>query len=1715
MTGQLKMISVVAIVSVLLISLTIAVLADGNILITSSGLNLEGDWTAVEGSTNSFTKTVSTTSCDAVSSTLTISVEADKTGILEFSFDGSKYSGTDGSYEVKHGNTALTPTDGKYTVSDFSSANNVTIKISTSAKKNSSKTGTVYGVTFTEKKTVSVQFAADPLGIMTYTIDGQSITNPISKETGTTVSYAITNSTDDNYVLAGWHWSDGSNEGYYSVGSTAKRNGATGTVPVRGAYTVTPVVAYYTGDSAPLKANNEYWWTWETAMSVALDSTDKVITQMVDYTLPVNLAQNGLKTNGKYVTYDANGKRMTYIIPNGAKLLVPYNANDTGDFDTTPTMRNPGNTGSITCYPNDPIMARDPSVYDTMTRYGKSGGIDKLLETVGKEEFARGMYAYRTLTVPENTTINVAGELNVNSRVFVFGHHETGTPASTHGQIILEASTSVINVTGTLYCYGFITGEGTVNNYSNVYELLQLVDWRGATAAGAWKSSGTTNFLFSQYYVQNIECSYVVNEGSLSHAVVSLAVNKTLVQQNRPFIGNENTSGFFTLKKGYVTRKYMPSTERIIYTVEGDLSMDSITIEQDGLTFSSSDYILPLQNNIEINLVSGTTTITNDLKMLPNSAITVGKDANLIIGEKAELYIYDKNDWNAVWRKETESSHWYTLWLNTGTQNYGASSYNATNSELYDNYGVKALTVRYSPSRGNPNKTPSEVSAKLVVNGTLEAYGNIFASEHTGTAEVGGTNYDIDTGKDANKILFGTTGIFINHANSGSANWATAKLMESIQKDQTKAADGHVSITAIPVVGRIKGITANTSSYNSLGIGTYHALSDNYWYNYKVTSANAELITVSSTLAADSNANDDVVGYVSYDNAGNQSAFTFTVPEGYKVSAKMGESEAVELTSDASGVYTLTSVNADTELVLEAPCDHSAVIETPEVPATCDSPGTKAYWTCECGKIFADAEATIEIENLDIWKADEEGGLIPATGHSFAYVILESIDKTYNSYQYTCSCGAVGTFDDMMAEVGYQVQTLPEDLDFCTQGNLWNLFDPDEKYFYFGGTDFVPSWDDTYRKGDALSVTIPVQEGMKIYANSFEISHINTSGYAGAFVTFYIQDENGEWKAQAWSREYVYKLVVTDKLGYITVPEGAVYANISHYKGIQSPVLLINHIYEKGSTSNFTTPYSCATCNDVPSTMEEFQLLGGFTLQQLPENFGDGRNLWDSFIKDEAFYYVSSKNASPAWNGLRGTDDMQAITFAVTPGTQIYATSLQAEAGNGTTYVEDAIVRDGTWVTYFMNNGTTVQMQPSATYSEYNSNGYITVPENAVGVQIAFYNNKNVPVNQELKILSHSHSYDTGIVTIDPTCTEKGEKTYTCACGDSYTEEMPTIDHSYNEEHVCSGCGKQDIFDIYASNISVEDGLDLYFYVEKAKLHEDEEYYAVVNKKFADGYEVNGTAVNQITENISFNEWEDYNDEFMRFCFSDISAKEMTDTITATVYFADGDDTKTDIAASNTKEESIETYVVRTLDNLETDNPGVATKVKTALVDLVVYGASCQKHFNYNTSDLAEVGDTYSRYASTQMPEYENTPPSGTNFVAASVSAQNKLMYTFYFSGITAEQVEGLTATVTYTDWVDGSEIQLSISGNEFYKYPNADWYGVDIKGLSMVNGYQNLKCVVTDTEGTIIAEGVDSIASYVARAAEEDAQAVYTALISFVDSACTYFDSLRETLVG
>lgn len=80
-----------------------------------------------------------------------------------------------------------------------------------------------------------------------------------------------------------------------------------------------------------------------------------------------------------------------------------------------------------------------------------------------------------------------------------------------------------------------------------------------------------------------------------------------------------------------------------------------------------------------------------------------------------------------------------------------------------------------------------------------------------------------------------------------------------------------------------------------------------------------------------------------------------------------------------------------------------------EVAPTCGDDGVAAYWTCVCGKLFADEQATQLIEDLDAWKTG--GGRIPAT-EQHVFVPGEPVwsdDNKTVTVTGTCVCGDTAT----------------------------------------------------------------------------------------------------------------------------------------------------------------------------------------------------------------------------------------------------------------------------------------------------------------------------------------------------------------------------------------------------------------------------------------------------------------------------------------------------------------------------------------------------------------------------------------------------------------------------------------------------------------------------------------------------------------------------------
>lgn len=260
-------------------------------------------------------------------------------------------------------------------------------------------------------------------------------------------------------------------------------------------------------------------------------------------------------------------------------------------------------------------------------------------------------YAFRTLTVPNGTTLSVDGVINVNGQVSK-GYSQ---PTGPYGLITLKSQDSsiVLNNGSNLYCWGYINGEGVVTARSGakVYECFQLTGWRGGQAATQFISNRDSKPVFpvNQYYIQNVEAELQFNSGAKEYVYASVVVNDEQMKITAEFISDQSAdAGMFRLGSNCtLTKKYIHEKDRMRFEVNGPLYIGTMTLAFSSATLESKDYPLPINNNFTINICSGTTTISKDqsIALLPGAELNISRGANVEVAsdsnKSSKMYVYD------------------------------------------------------------------------------------------------------------------------------------------------------------------------------------------------------------------------------------------------------------------------------------------------------------------------------------------------------------------------------------------------------------------------------------------------------------------------------------------------------------------------------------------------------------------------------------------------------------------------------------------------------------------------------------------------------------------------------------------------------------------------------------------------------------------------------------------------------------------------------------------------------------------------------------------------------------------------------------------------------------------------------------------------------------------------------------------------------------------
>ncbi len=446
-------------------------------------------------------------------------------------------------------------------------------------------------------------------------------------------------------------------------------------------FTITPTTSGYVSESAIGTSSG----------TVYIDADGRFTFDKNEIVTPIFLDASGSKNfkhlgNGKeYYTLNAatNGGSGTvvlqtnytlpagdYLIPKGVTLLVP--------FDDANTL--------CTTSPAIEVIDND-------------NGVDNYSKP---EE-------YRTLTLLNGANITVNGALSVSGyQGTIQGYN--GCPSLSVGFIRMDSGSSItINSGAYLYAWGYIVGSGSVTAKSNatIYECFQVRDWRGGNAVSNMNNNEYGVFPLSQYYMQNIEVPLTLEMGASEKGYMTVSYGGGGILPDNtagapvPFIGSD---GLFRLSSGSLTKDYDETTDRMIFTINGDLSLSSLSISIKAsiigtVTMNSGKYVLPINSNISVICKPGSNlNITEDIGLLPGVVLDINQGANLQVTSKAKVYIYDQENWGG-----------YTYMHN-----------------------VKMMPLDYAPGlKAGVSRTEADlIDAKILVNGTLNASdGFIYTTE--------------------------------------------------------------------------------------------------------------------------------------------------------------------------------------------------------------------------------------------------------------------------------------------------------------------------------------------------------------------------------------------------------------------------------------------------------------------------------------------------------------------------------------------------------------------------------------------------------------------------------------------------------------------------------------------------------------------------------------------------------------------------------------------------------------------------------------------------------------------------------------------------------------------------------------------------------------------------------------------------------------------------
>ena len=584
---------------------TVTGLSDTNIGLSFSG-DADNAWSASGTQIIGKARSTSGSGCDGGSdcrSTLTITNKKTTKATLSFDYTVVVSEGT-----ILVDNTTTTA-NGSFS-KELAAGGTVEVEI------NSGSTSADTKITMTNVKLVadvSATVTFQPSENGSYTVDGQTITEPYTNTQSSMTAYQVAATPAEGYRFKGWY-DVASGKCISTDAKTALNFDSNRTI-----------TAQFVSKELAL---------FETGGQVFDDLNDAIAEAQKNLPAIITLAESGKITGN-------------YAIPSKVTLLIPFDE-------------------AKTCYTSTPTAITS----------------------------APTAKPFRTLTMAAGSSLTLASgaAISVGGQYYAASGGASGKMVGPYGYIKMESGSAIDVQSGaSLYAWGFISGSGsvTVQSGGSVYEWYQILDFRGGSAS---YDMGNKVFPFSQYAVQNVEVPLTLHAGASETVYTAVYAIRKINPTSIPFIGDK---GMFKLTSGSLTKAYDGATDRIIYTIDGVAEVNSLNLKLAGMKVSSSSYVLPLTNNMTINLTTGSKlSINQTASLLPGVQANIAQGAEMIISSGESIYIYDRDEWVA--------------------QNFVT--------------GGKFKAVPYAPGKHYNRTEENLIDVKVDVNGTLTAIGGIYTT---------------------------------------------------------------------------------------------------------------------------------------------------------------------------------------------------------------------------------------------------------------------------------------------------------------------------------------------------------------------------------------------------------------------------------------------------------------------------------------------------------------------------------------------------------------------------------------------------------------------------------------------------------------------------------------------------------------------------------------------------------------------------------------------------------------------------------------------------------------------------------------------------------------------------------------------------------------------------------------------------------------------------